>query len=621
MNRKVLGIASFLVGSTLAACGGGGTKYPDATVLPDATPDTAKPADGAAGTGGGLAPPMAAATSKLIVPAGATLVGSGNTACTNQEPAPGDRWCAFTRPGTTLGFNELWVINVTKAAAAATTPNAPAVKCDTTDANCLRLSTGLYEDLDAGFSLNEFNGDTLIYYEEPSRAQDGFVGVVRAWRPGWAGGRKLTSDAGIACAGHQTSAAVLCIENIFVDAAQTMQTIDLHAGILTEGTGGLVPKVDTVLSRAMIDPEGVQKWHVDLSPDGASVGWSSRATPTGPEILKVQRIGDDASRKTVATDVSEWSISRDGARWLWLSKFNYSTTGAPSGTLQSAAFPDGSDVKVLAETVGEFASTGAKSVLFRSKMKDFSGDLLLMPDRDAPATVSMLDQGVAFVFDFSKDAGRVVYTKNVELLETFGVTVFDLHAVANDGKRPCVMAATPIGFLQPDLITSGEVSAWGRLNSVTGEVEGVYSNLTTCMTKKYANEILSWTPIASEGYVYLDELSLDQTLNEATLRYAKLDQGMLPAKGTAIQTRAQFRYATLLPTLPAVVYEVSSGAGTDGLYINASLPFTTSPIVPPPDGGAPDATTPDATTPDAQPDAPAVDAGTTDVAADTSPDV
>jgi hypothetical protein len=115
------------------------------------------------------------------------------------------------------------------------------------------------------------------------------------------------------------------------------------------------------------------------------------------------------------------------------------------------------------------------------------------------------------------------------------------------------------------------------------------------MTKKYANEILSWTPIASEGYVYLDELSLDQTLNEATLRYAKLDNGTLPAKGTLIQTRAQFRYATLLPTLPAVVYEVSSNAGSDGLYINASLPFTTTPVVPPPDAGTPDATT----TPDA----------------------
>jgi hypothetical protein len=611
MNRKVLGIASFLVGSTLVACGGGGTKYPDATVLPDATPDTAKPTDGsgAAGSDGGLAPPMAAATSKLIVPAGATLVGSGDTACTNQTPAPGDRWCAFRKPGTTLGYNELWVINVTKAATAA-------VKCDTTDANCIRLSTALYEDESAGFSLNEFNGDTLIYYEEPSRAPDGFTGVIRGWRPGWAGGRKLTTDTGIACAGHLTSAAVLCIENSFVDPAQTMQTIDLHAGIVTDANGGLLPKVDTILSRAQIDPDGVQKWHVDLSPDGASVGWSSRATPTGLEILKVQRIGDDASRKTVASDVSEWAISRDGARWLWLSKFNYNVAGAPSGTLQSAAFPDGSDVKTLAETVGEFASTGAKSILYRAKMKDFSGDMLLMPDRDAPATISMLDQGVAFVFDYSKDAGHVVYTKNVEELQTFGVTVFDLHGVANDGKRPCVMAATAIGFLQPDLIASGEVSAWGRLNSVTGEVEGVYTNLTTCMTKKYANEILSWTPIASEGYVYLDELSLDPDLNEATLRYAKLDQGMLPAKGTQIQTRAQFRYATLLPTLPAVVYEVSSGAGTDGLYINASLPFTTTPVVPPPDGGAPDATTPDA-----QPDAPAPDAGTTDVAADTSPDV
>ena len=75
MHRKVLGFASFFVGTTLIACGGGGTKYPDATVLPDATPDTQKPTDTGVDTGG-IAPPVGAATSKLLVPAGATLIGT-----------------------------------------------------------------------------------------------------------------------------------------------------------------------------------------------------------------------------------------------------------------------------------------------------------------------------------------------------------------------------------------------------------------------------------------------------------------------------------------------------------------------------------------------------------------
>jgi hypothetical protein len=40
----------------------------------------------------------------------------------------------------------------------------------------------------------------------------------------------------------------------------------------------------------------------------------------------------------------------------------------------------------------------------------------------------------------------------------------------------------------------------------------------------------------------------------------------------------------LLPTLPAVVYTITSNTSADGLYINSTLPFTTS-TSQPPDGG------------------------------------
>jgi hypothetical protein len=138
-----------------------------------------------------------------------------------------------------------------------------------------------------------------------------------------------------------------------------------------------------------------------------------------------------------------------------------------------------------------------------------------------------------------------------------------------------------------------------------------------------------WTAIGDEGFVYLDTLSPDQNVDEATLRYGKVANGVLPFPGTTIQTRAALGFATLMPSLPAVVYTVETGTtGTDGLYVNATLPFSATGVTPTDGGTTPDATVdatvdmttgPDATSSDvganeggpadAASDADAVDAG------------
>ena len=158
MNRTSLGLASLFVGTVALGCGGGSTqKYPDATVDFDAQHDVGRPDGGApdapvdtAGTD-----PMAGIGSHVLVSGTVVLIGSGPDSCTNQVPATGDRWCGFSKPSTTLGFNALWVINATKAAAGV------AITCDTTDANCLRLTSGLYDDPSIGFRIHGFDGETL----------------------------------------------------------------------------------------------------------------------------------------------------------------------------------------------------------------------------------------------------------------------------------------------------------------------------------------------------------------------------------------------------------------------------------------------------------------------------
>src|SRR5262249_57230927 len=115
-------------------------------------------------------------------------------------------WCAFTKPGSQLGFDELWVINVTKAAAG--TP----IRCDTTDSNCLRLTSGLFSDPNpnTGFRIHGFDGDTLIYYAELGpTAVSSFVGPLYGWRPGLLRGHKLTSATGVVCNGHAHAPSVV----------------------------------------------------------------------------------------------------------------------------------------------------------------------------------------------------------------------------------------------------------------------------------------------------------------------------------------------------------------------------------------------------------------------------
>src|SRR5947207_2149811 len=83
------------------------------------------------------------------------------------------------------GSADRWVINVTRAAA------GRPITCDGTDVNCLRLTSGLFNDPSSGWRIHGFDGDTLIYYAELGpTAVSSFVGPVYGWRPGWTAGHK-----------------------------------------------------------------------------------------------------------------------------------------------------------------------------------------------------------------------------------------------------------------------------------------------------------------------------------------------------------------------------------------------------------------------------------------------
>jgi hypothetical protein len=571
LATRLASLSILLVGAFAIGCGSSGKTYPDATVTPDTgaagttvTPD--------AGSDAPIPPPTPAASSKLIIKGSVELIGTGTDSCTNQIPPSGngDRWCAFARASAILGASELWVVNVTKAAAGVT------INCDSSapDPNCLRLSGGLFSDPNNGFQIHGFTGDTLTYSEDP-----GFNDF--AWRPGWTAPRQLTTNNGLGCNGHPTSTAVLCVENDNGDGTTTPRTVEIHAGLLDAQTGDDPPLVDTLLIAAPNDKLS-QQWGFQITTDGRAVAWSTRATATGTEDLHWQKIGDMASKLDVATDVSRWAVSADSTKWFWLKSFNYDTTSAPSGTLQSAPYPAGTTPLTIAMNAADFREAGPKGLAFRTSVKTLLGTLLVAPDRDAPAALTMIDTGVRALIDVSPDGKSISYTKNLST----SAPLFDAYVGTTAGTMPCTLTSQVNAFEPPLFLAGGTLVTWGRYNMLTQILEGLTTTLPGCVTSRFANDLLPGGAIhaADQGLVYLDTFNPDPSIFEATLRDAKVTDGKFPASGTIIQDRAGLQFAVLVPALPAVVYLITANGTTDGLYINSTLPFSVT-TFPTADGG------------------------------------
>jgi hypothetical protein len=578
----VIFLVIFVVAS--AGCGGGRQRTPDDASGPDggdAAPDVedasvldATARDVAAADVVDAAPkplPVAAIGSRIVVAGAGALVGHGLDSCTNQVPASGDRWCGFGRPAGDTGFFELWVIDATKAA-------MRAVACDGTDASCLRLSARLFKGTADGFAATGFNGDTLIYDEATFAGTTSapFMGVVFAWRPGWTAGRALTSATGLYCFGQERSDAALCFESSDGDGMARDLTVELHAGHVT-ATGTVLPLIDRLLLAAPTDAPGAPpRYQFDLSPDGAYVAWSARATATAVETLHAQRLGTATpvavAPFVVAQDVSQWAMSPDGLAWYWLASYNYDVTGAPAGTLRTAVFPDGSNATTLATAVGDFAVVGDKGVRFRADVATQVGTLQWLPDRGAPSAVTTIDTKVLTVLAQSRDGARVAYAKTFTPVRatttSAALDLVDLYvgsmSTTTTGAAPCVVAAAPV-VLQVALTASGSVAAWERYDLLTGARDGFATSVAACApaSAAFATSLRNLLPAGDEAFAYLDDA--DPAAPESTLRYARVMDGALVV-GSPVQTRAASVFAPL-PSVPALLYTVATGTAADGLYV------------------------------------------------------
>lgn len=576
MNLRIRGVSRALVGMlglavtvAGAGCGGGHNNYPDSSVHFDARPGTG----GGSGDAGVRPTPVIGDRVATLASGAAFLVGSGSDSCTSQDPPSGDRWCAFTMPSNFAGGDDLWVINVTKAAAG--TP----IKCDVSDLNCLLLSSTLYT---GDLTLHSFFGDTLIFYADAGQT----TAAGYAWRPGMNSARRLTTNAlPGGCAGHSRTDAVRCLQNPDSTTVTTQRTFDLSAGYVTSGSGPL-PKVTTFIASLTSDPASTSavtqpaRYRANLSADGTWIAWSARPDPASPETLVAQKIGDASTRVTIAQDISRWAFSRDGNSLYWLKSFNYDPA-APLGTLQSTPFPvpppaTPPTVSTVRPNTSFFAPVGETGLLILGALNSSTGvgQLSLITNSTQSTPAKVLDEAVSQPLSVSLDGRDVVYSRSG----------LDLLANGADFASECTMtttaAALPFGtFSDPPTTVF-----WVKPDTMTGKYLGYYTTTANCQSQMFTTGFWTWAPVKDQGLVYGDDVFIDDLGNvgDVTLRYASLTGGALPATGSEIQQRANPTFGLLLPYLSAVVYTINTGGSTDGIYLRGDLPFVATPAPPPP---------------------------------------
>lgn len=459
------------------------------------------------------------ALTQRLIEGEVSLVGSGFTACTNELPAPGDRWCAFSRAGQ-AGATELWVANVSQAL------REGPVSCDGTREACLQLTSNLW----TGFQVwgpghpysHRFDGDTLIFHADAANdVREPYEGPVFAWRPGWSAARRISSERGVVCNGHRRSAVAYCIDALDVDvepdglfSAPVWHSFDLLAGKLDSNTEGPLPLVERIAS-----PTGdSQAFRAQFTRQGDKLAYSSVLEGDAQQTLRwVSLTGvGPFETKTVLGDAAEWELAHDGAAVYVLRGFSPDN---PLGNLALADFPSGANVQPIASDVDHIDLVGV----------------------DDPLTEE--DHGLGYVrwtssgeaFDFIKDRTKVdevqklaSSTQGHELAPDGAHTIFfqalrpDDYPAAqvarNDGSGACTLnrelgAETYGGRFSED----GSRVFWIEYGS-SGSEEGWLADPETCQQKvQFGDWVLGYL-LTSEFVVFEGGDEADST---SFLQYAR----------------------------------------------------------------------------------------------------
>jgi hypothetical protein len=568
----------FVIAScVLIGCGGGSSARKDGGPGMDALGSGAHLGTGSGGLGGlggagGVGGTAGSGTAGAAMPTGSLVfTGSGAQLITEGPPcsgdAPGadggtgDRWCGFFAASVSNpGHDDLFVVNVSQAAAGVS------ITCGLTDSNCLRLtdnflhSTSTAPDtLHVGF----FGGQTLVYYD--------LTGTPFAWRPGMTAGRMLAvADATmldvILCTPALNGTGVFCLRRLPM-AMQTDPTHillgDLIAGNVDATASPPLVKVETLIAASSSD-NAVGHFEVGF-PTPDTIAWSARVSATGAEVLKMQTLGNDASRATIATGVNSWTTSPDGARWYWLSAVS-DATGA--GTLQSAPFPGGASPVTIAPSVIQFDFPTPTSLLLvdnttTKKMLSFADPV------GAPTTSVSVDTGVLGWIALSRQ-GHVAYVKKLFRNSAGDLTGIDLSVKKADGTGACVLTTATDAFPgNIGFIPSATGVSW--IQQATSAFAAQFTRLSDCTKMTVAPGVVGVDNVGDRGIMFLD--GFDMVSGTANMKVQNLSAGALSTDPASLVSGQVGSWAvTTTAGSDVIVYTVNGGGNDDGAYVRSFGP-------------------------------------------------
>lgn len=495
------------------------------TSEPLQSPDPPVESLGPAGEGGGV---------RVFSGFSATLEPSEG--CTGEEGSGNERWCGFVALSSEE-LRNLYVVNVSQVIA-----GVP-VTCGEPDPNCLLLT----EDVGgsgANWHATYFEGDTLVYYDATL--------TPYVWRPGWDQGRLLAVRPEMVdlvfCSPAERGTAVACLALPYTQEDPAVRRGEIYVGRADGESEPLLSPLEGVITSSLHDQDGVQRFSYGFPAEGY-VAWSTRSELGGPEVLKLQRIDDPESRIVVAEDVHDWDVSADGASWFWLSGFDSSR----HGTLQRAAFPDGSQPVDLIAGVADFGPHGRSSVVALTE----DSDVVSIPDpRRAPETQLLIAQGMKQLVELG-DHGHLAYSGTV-----VQPGIADLFVSRLDGTQACLIEETVSVPLNSVHFSSGpEAAVWARANPEG--YDAFSTRLSDCSSTPVASNVtaLGWV---GKTIVFMDQY--DENGN-GVMHFRRVDASGQLGPDDAVQIAEHIgSYAS---AGEALIYSINADGEDDGVYVRA----------------------------------------------------
>jgi hypothetical protein len=515
-----------------------------------------------AGCDGGLTaqPPSGPATPAVppnayrLTTSPVVLIGDGDTAC-SQPAGGGDVWCSFVRG------SELWAVNVTVSAADGSTCEAPGP-------SCLRLSTTLWTG-DPLFSpsypgINEFSGETLFIYGDASTMNhdDPFSGVIKAWRPGWAQARTVTTPKGYLCRGHASAAVSYCLDDVTVEASNV--SFNLLAGPLEAQGDAALHSLARVRA---LGPTGQTMWGAAFSPDGAQLAFSLPSEDGTSETLQVVTTADVGKTPpaVILPGAAHWRLSGDGKKIFYLDQFNYADrSGKPSGRLTMVDFPSGGNPRFLSPNVGDFQvipdGNGAdKGLAILADMNKGSGTLRLLRDRDYPEGQVVVGAKIS-EYQFSPDL-QYGFTYQPDGPENLIARV--------DGGQACALNTWGGGL--PFLVTflPKTRAVFFAEDDNKGALQGWYADPEGCANKTNFVTSLAYLLPVGDGIIYSqqDQSGRHMNLQHLAVTTAGLDKAGPKLLADGIDTRVAVGGGRWL------LFTITDGVEKDiGLWAYGPLP-------------------------------------------------